>query len=227
MSCTGHFGHNKRTCQGAPMRGSNGGRGANSTIGRGTGRSPSTQLTDAWISSCVATGSAANRGSGVSVGGRSTTRGKGRGGRGRGKSKTGQSGGEVIVTTERELEAANPLRRDRRALHISLEMIRSNWSTVNELKECRKNLSSCLEKNTRLRRREIGDLHASLNNLRSATNDHIAVINRVLMVNYIDHSRARGFEIDYLNVGGDRGLIITILASAVLPPPEDLINTVA
>ncbi|GFY87982.1 hypothetical protein Acr_05g0016210 [Actinidia rufa] len=40
-SCTikcgncGHFGHNKRTCQGAPVRGSNGGRGASSTIGRG------------------------------------------------------------------------------------------------------------------------------------------------------------------------------------------------
>ncbi|GFY97437.1 hypothetical protein Acr_11g0017430 [Actinidia rufa] len=28
----GHFGHNKRTCQGPPMRGSNGGRGASSTM---------------------------------------------------------------------------------------------------------------------------------------------------------------------------------------------------
>ena len=58
------------------MRGSNGGRGASSTIGRGRGKSPSTQVAQAGISPCVATGSAANRGSGVFVGGRSATMGK-------------------------------------------------------------------------------------------------------------------------------------------------------
>ncbi|KAL7002771.1 hypothetical protein U1Q18_003927 [Sarracenia purpurea var. burkii] len=51
------------------------------------------------------------------------------------------------------------------SLHLELN------KTLNELEECRNNLSSCLEKNTRLRR-EIDDLHASLNNHKFATQDH-------------------------------------------------------
>ncbi|CAL5333677.1 unnamed protein product [Camellia sinensis] len=50
-------------------------------------------------------------------------------------------------------------------LHLELN------KTLNELEKCRNSLSSCLEKNAILRR-EIDDLHASLNNFKSATLDH-------------------------------------------------------
>ncbi|GFY97450.1 hypothetical protein Acr_11g0017560 [Actinidia rufa] len=92
---SGHFGHNKRTCRGAPTRGYNGGR-VQAHLGMGRGRSPSTQLAQNGIFPCVATGSVANRGSEVSVGSRSATKGKGRG-----KFEIGQSGDEAIITTER------------------------------------------------------------------------------------------------------------------------------
>ncbi|GFY89924.1 pyridoxal-dependent decarboxylase family protein [Actinidia rufa] len=129
-----------------------------------------------------------------------------------------------------ELEVANPsksghatvneLKECRKNLSSCLEKIQDSGGgdgtcslarTVNELKECRKNLSSCLEK---IQDSGGGDGTCSL--ARNAA---------VLMVNYIDHSRARGFEIDYLNIGSDQGLIIPILASVVLPTPGDLINT--
>ncbi|PSS04926.1 Kinesin-like protein [Actinidia chinensis var. chinensis] len=59
------------------------------------------------------------------------------------------------------------------SLHLELN------KTLNELEECRNNLSSYLEKNARLVR-EIDDLHASLRNLRSATNDQDSGNNEVI-----------------------------------------------
>ena len=81
----GHFGHNKRTCQGPPMRVSNGGRGASSPM-NGERKIIKYTIGPSWISPCVATGSVANRGSEASVGSRS---------------EIGQSGDDAIITTER------------------------------------------------------------------------------------------------------------------------------
>ncbi|KAL0348425.1 UNVERIFIED_CONTAM: Diaminopimelate decarboxylase 1, chloroplastic [Sesamum angustifolium] len=46
----------------------------------------------------------------------------------------------------------------------------------------------------------------------------------ILMVNYIDHIRDQGFEIDFLNIGGGLG-IDYYHTGAVLPTPRDLIDT--
>ncbi|XP_051120011.1 diaminopimelate decarboxylase 1, chloroplastic-like [Andrographis paniculata] len=47
----------------------------------------------------------------------------------------------------------------------------------------------------------------------------------VLMVKYIDQIRSQGFKIDYLNIGGGLG-IDYYHTGAVLPTPQDLIDTV-
>lgn len=46
------------------------------------------------------------------------------------------------------------------------------------------------------------------------------------MVNYIDEIRSQGFEIDYLNIGGGLGIDYHH-TGAVLPTPQDLIDTVS
>ncbi|GFY89976.1 phragmoplast orienting kinesin 2 [Actinidia rufa] len=74
------------------------------------------------------------------------------------------------------------INKENDSLHLELN------KTLNELEECQNNLSSCLEKKckthevmeSRSPAREIDDLHASLNNLRSATNDQDSENNEVI-----------------------------------------------